>query len=1779
MNAAQISTTNALGAFLAIVAGHPLLERLFFASLELAALAVLVYAAIRIGRIRSARLASILWLLVLAKPLVSLAIGSPVPLVRMHIPEVAVVVPAPELKLDPVALSPSTESATPQDAPPFTENEGQAFNESEMRPQLPADVAPTSTTPEPMNPEPILAETPPVLAPEPSPVSSNVPTLLIGVWLCGVAVFALRSLIDRIRVRSLVRGARIPDAGLQSRYLSIAAQLGLKRPVPARVTTDLEGPALVGSLFPTVLIPDWLAADPNPARLDWALRHELMHWKLRDPLAGLVREFAQMLFYFHPAAWWAGHRWEVAAEQACDRAIVTSAADSADYAEQLYGILVGMQGRLRVRIGNGLFATRTQIGQRIAALLNGPLTPRAHLSALALIAVTIVAAITLSIGGAFADKNAEHNDSEKPEQAETAPTKEKTQEVPQEKAAIAIPRETTDPKPATNPTKPTNEAAEAKVVHGRALLPNGSPAAGARVTALRRFWTTKVKRTPLASTIADSKGRYSLQIPGDQPIDDVGTSGDTFWIAARADGYGPGWETWNAKNDKAKELELKLVPEVPIHGRIVDLEGRPVRDVRVTLLWQLTPHEGLDAWLEQVRSGNVRGFFTLGIGAELQDQNDGTQAPIVIDREGRFTLREIGAGRVAHLAVEGDRIAYAEIDVVPRAIQPVLPKTSGGDTIGRVFGSDFSLPAGPTQPVVGTVRDAKTGVPLPGVRIESMQLAGQSRTADSVVRTVTDAQGHYRLVGLPKTNGKRGDDRNAIGVVPNDEQPYFMMNWVEVPEKPGLDPVTLDFKLTRGLWITGRVTDKSTGAPVPTHLTYAPSLSNQLAASLPEFKRSRGSIRDNQRYSARPDGTFRLVGLPGKGLVAAHAVLPNYRQLVGASEIPGITKDGRYPTFFGFASFIPNAMKEINPSPETHEVVCDFALESGIALEISLVDRAGKPVNGSFIRFTQPSGGIVLGGGLKPTFKIKGMAPGETRQLLVVQHEQHLGKVTPVRYDEKSPKLTVTLEACATVKGRLVDEDGTPFDRERLEARAQGSHGYNLPAADAETDANGRFEFANVPPGAKQYAIFSMGSGKAMQFVTVVDPLAVTAGQTLDLGDIKRKRQKDTNSIADLPAAVTAAQVGKDGDHDIDIVRGRVLLPDGKPAAGARVLALRQHLTAFNGRRPLGKSIAAGDGRFTISIPKKRAYEGWGIPDPGAWIAAEADGFGSRSQHWVPTGEESKELVLKLVPERPIRGRIIDLEGRPVPNVTVEMEQQETPGFGMDLLLKATKSGGRSERLWLRRGMELPGYEDESQRPTVTDADGRFTLGGAGADRVVRLGLRGETIAFAELEVVTRAMPPMPRRDPYPVSGELYGADFTYQAAPTQPVEGTLRDASSGAPLAGVVIESRSIAGAPQALPGILRTVTDVEGNYRLVGMPKGSGSGDQANAIAVLPNRDQPYFMLNHVKVPETAGLGPTRLDFKLTRGVWIMGRVTDKATGEAVVPARLAYIPSQKNSLAASLPEFKRDTVYIYDQDRYLARPDGSFRVVGLQGRGLVAAWAVNRFYSVGAGASEIAEMTRDGKYPSFWGFESGGAHVVKEINPPPGTTELACDLAFDPGKPFRVSIVDETGKPAGTCFYSFNAHLGSVDSGRAENSTLDLIGLRHNESRPLWIMQVGRRFGKVLHARNDDKAAGGLTVKLEPAATIKGRLLDAEGNPLEGVRLSAAAYGQNYWLPAGQSRSDSAGRFVFDALPPGAEWYWVATDGFDRDVEFTNIAEKVTLAAGKTIDLGDTKLKRKK
>ena len=50
-------------------------------------------------------------------------------------------------------------------------------------------------------------------------------------------------------------------------------------------------------------------------------------------------------------------------------------------------------------------------------------------------------------------------------------------------------------------------------------------------------------------------------------------------------------------------------------------------------------------------------------------------------------------------------------------------------------------------------------------------------------------------------------------------------------------------------------------------------------------------------YVTRPDGTFRIFGLPGPGILAAKAVGSIYRRGVGAYDIPGMARDGSFATY------------------------------------------------------------------------------------------------------------------------------------------------------------------------------------------------------------------------------------------------------------------------------------------------------------------------------------------------------------------------------------------------------------------------------------------------------------------------------------------------------------------------------------------------------------------------------------------------------------------------------------------------------------------------------------------------------------------------------------------------------------------------------------------------------------------------------------------------------------------------------------------------------------------
>ena len=79
---------------------------------------------------------------------------------------------------------------------------------------------------------------------------------------------------------------------------------------------------------------------------------------------------------------------------------------------------------------------------------------------------------------------------------------------------------------------------------------------------------------------------------------------------------------------------------------------------------------------------------------------------------------------------------------------------------------------------------------------------------------------------------------------------------------------------------------------------------------------------------------------------------------------------------------------------------------------------------------------------------------------------------------------------------------------------------------------------------------------------------------------------------------------------------------------------------------------------------------------------------------------------------------------------------------------------------------------------------------------------------------------------------------FEYAAAPMKPVEGVIRDQDTGRPIAGMTLHAAAVDD-PRALAPIagIEAVTDAQGRYRLMGLPKAF-----AYKLAVEQEEGKPY-------------------------------------------------------------------------------------------------------------------------------------------------------------------------------------------------------------------------------------------------------------------------------------------------------------------------------------------------
>ena len=189
----------------------------------------------------------------------------------------------------------------------------------------------------------------------------------------------------------------------------------------------------------------------------------------------------------------------------------------------------------------------------------------------------------------------------------------------------------------------------------------------------------------------------------------------------------------------------------------------------------------------------------------------------------------------------------------------------------------------------------------------------------------------------------------------------------------------------------------------------------------------------------------------------------------------------------------------INPPEEAQNQVLDLPLRTAQALQGTVLGLDGQPLSGvEVVGLTNQRESKELLEGA--SFKVTGLSPGASRELLFQHRRNRLCQVVTVCGDAAQP-LTVQLGSCGTAHGRIIDENGNPMPGLYVYVRENDG-----PAcASARTDDLGRFQMALVP--GQKY------SWPAGQWSNELGAVRLGAGQIRDLGNLVKGPQNPPPKI------------------------------------------------------------------------------------------------------------------------------------------------------------------------------------------------------------------------------------------------------------------------------------------------------------------------------------------------------------------------------------------------------------------------------------------------------------------------------------------------------------------------------------------------------------------------------------------------------------------------------------------------------------------------------------------
>ncbi|HEV7514810.1 MAG TPA: carboxypeptidase regulatory-like domain-containing protein [Thermoanaerobaculia bacterium] len=573
-------------------------------------------------------------------------------------------------------------------------------------------------------------------------------------------------------------------------------------------------------------------------------------------------------------------------------------------------------------------------------------------------------------------------------------------------------------------------------------------------------------------------------------------------------------------------------------------------------------------------------------------------------------------------------------------------------------------------------------------------------------------------------------------------------------------------------------------------------------------------------------------------------------------------------------------------------------LGRGVALAGIVVDGGNHPVAGAAVHIQAEEGPLgrwasrgeveAANTGADGRFAVPGLARGPA--VVTVEREGFAPRtLTGVKAPLPEP-LRVVLSLASRLAGEVVDDAGVPVPGARLRARSDARLTLLLaspmppPTPVAMSDDDGHFELRDAPTG--KMSLYTSAPG----FLPTIQPVELAAGQSRD----------------DLRVVL----------HRGSAVVGRVLAPDGTPAADAEVSLAGPSATSAR---------ADGDGNYGLDA----------VPPGPRTFTAQLPGTAPTARDLTVRPGENR-LDFQLGPGLEVAGRVVDPAGAPVGGARVALSagdfQPHETASGDDGSFRFPGLRGGAYRLSAR----LAGFAEASQEVKLAEAslqgvELRLGSGGAVAGRI--LGLSPEQLARVRIGARKSDTEPSLRWIEADAQGE-------YRIPDLPPGDWTV--------MAQLGMPGRSATGRVQLPPGVPEVRLDLEfpggltlsGHLRRAGQPvpgaivgvrgtdvesHGTGRSDTQGAFQIEGLKTGTYELV--VSTLAAGQLHKETLEITADREVEVdlptaevRGKVVDADDGSPVAEAAVSLEPvSPGGSIRSGLP------------GRVLTGPDGAFVLEG--------------------------------------------------------------------------------------------------------------------------------------------------------------------------------------------------------------------------------------------------------